>query len=246
MDDVVARFFAKTKRADVDAPYGLPVRCLLWTAHVNTEGYGTFRFDGNVCGAHRVAFFIEHGRWPEPCGLHRCDVRHCCESTHIYEGTDQDNTDDKMARGRHVASPGDKNGQRLHPERVARGDRHSSRTHPELVARGERHGSVTHPECVARGDRSGSRLHPERLARGERHGSVTHPECLERGMDHWSFRLPEKITRGEKCGNSKLTEEDVRAIRASTDLQTVICMKFGISRATVLQITSRRTWKHVK
>lgn len=42
---------------------------------------------------------------------------------------------------RHGLYPsGDRNGSRLHPERLVRGDRHGARLHPEALARGEAHG----------------------------------------------------------------------------------------------------------
>jgi hypothetical protein len=71
-----------------------PDDCWPWTAGKDRDGYGVIRFDPAVTGkakrhkkAHRVAFFIEHGRWPEPAGLHRCGNFDCCNVRHIYEGT---------------------------------------------------------------------------------------------------------------------------------------------------------------
>lgn len=58
------------------------------------------RAGGRKALAHRVAFFIEHGRWPEPGGLHHCDVRHCVNAAHLYEGDDLANARDRDARRR--------------------------------------------------------------------------------------------------------------------------------------------------
>ena len=75
--------------------------CLLWTAALNECGYGEFKFAHRVRQlAHRVAFFIAYGRWPQPQALHRCDTPACVNIAHLFEGTDLDNARDKMAKGR--------------------------------------------------------------------------------------------------------------------------------------------------
>ena len=60
--------------------------------------------------SHRVAFYLEHGRWPKPCGCHSCDNRPCCNPAHIFEGTIQENTADMMRKGRLGERRGEANG----------------------------------------------------------------------------------------------------------------------------------------
>lgn len=58
--------------------------------------------------AHRVAFFLVRGRWPEPNGLHGCDNPLCCNAenpAHVHEGTLKDNTREMFERGRHAGPP---------------------------------------------------------------------------------------------------------------------------------------------
>jgi len=55
-------------------------------------------------------------------------------------GTAKENALDRMVHGRTPC--GDKNGSRLHPERLARGERNGTHTHPERRARGTRQGSA--------------------------------------------------------------------------------------------------------
>lgn len=45
---------------------------------------------------------------------------------------------------------------------------------------------------------------------------------------------------------AKVNEDDVRAIRAATGTHEVIAASFGISRAAVSLIRSRKTWGHVE
>ena len=62
--------------------------------------------------AYLVAFFLIHGRWPEPLGLHGCDNRLCCnplnpeQGRHVHEGTYADNVREMIERGRNVVYRG--------------------------------------------------------------------------------------------------------------------------------------------
>jgi hypothetical protein len=77
----------------------LGTRCWLWTGATG-HGYGTLTVDGKHQKAHRYAFFLNHGHWPTPCGLHKCDNRPCVNPGHIFEGTLSDNCKDRAAKGR--------------------------------------------------------------------------------------------------------------------------------------------------
>ena len=84
--------------------------CLLWTGPCDDDGYGVMQALGEQ-RAHRIAWKLRHGPIPEGMDvLHHCDVPSCVEDSHLYLGTDQDNVDDKMRRGRHRASSGSRNG----------------------------------------------------------------------------------------------------------------------------------------
>ena len=51
--------------------------------------------------------------------------------------------------------------------------------------------------------------------------------------------------RGETQGRSKVTEEDVFAIRSSGDTYYALAARYGISRNTVYRIRKRLNWAHV-
>lgn len=209
--------------------------CWVWTAYCDRFGYGHSRFDGRVWSAHRISWTLING--PIPDGLwvlHACDNPPCVNPAHLWLGTAADNAHDRDRKGRQVPHFGDRNGSRLHPDRVPRGDRHGSRTHPERVPRGDRNGARTHPERVARGDRNGSRLHPESLARGDRHGSRIKPEGVPRGESHGNARLTEAIVR------------EIRTRRKAGDSLRTIADDLGVCEATVGHVMTGRTWKHVK
>lgn len=102
------------------------------------------------------------------------------------------------------------------------------------------------------GDKNPSRQHPERLARGDRNGRRLHPERYPTGENH-PFRLhPEWVTlksSGELNWNAKLTEEDVRLIRAiyarGGVSQKALAQQFNIGQASISLILARKIWKLV-
>jgi hypothetical protein len=103
MDEkTIARFRAKV---DVRGPD----ECWPWLASTR-NGYGQFWMRGKNFVASRVAFFLAHGRWPVADALHSCDNPPCCNPNHLRDGTDSDNAQDKLERGRHVANPGQTHG----------------------------------------------------------------------------------------------------------------------------------------
>ena len=78
----------------------IPGGCHEWLGSLNgRDGYGQFRIDGRIQYAHRVAWALEHGRWPTEMILHKCDNRSCVNSDHLYEGTHSQNAIDKAQRG---------------------------------------------------------------------------------------------------------------------------------------------------
>jgi len=56
---------------------------------------------------------------------------------------------------------------------------------------------------------------------------------------------PECMPRGERNGNSKLTADDVRAIRASGDDRHSCARTFGVTATLVSMIRKRKIWRHL-
>jgi hypothetical protein len=101
------RFWAKVNK-DGPVPLHRPDLgpCWLWIGAADAKGYGKVAAGAREEGmqlAHRVAFFLAEGRWPEPCALHHCDNPPCVRREHLFEGTYADNMADCAAKGRVVA-----------------------------------------------------------------------------------------------------------------------------------------------
>lgn len=75
--------------------------CILWTKCTGRDGYGRVWFEGRMVKAHRLAFFLHHGYWPNIC-RHSCDVKACVNPDHLLDGTQADNVRDAIERGRFI------------------------------------------------------------------------------------------------------------------------------------------------
>lgn len=75
--------------------------CWLWIANRNWAGYGLFKREGKTRAAHREAWRAAHGDIPAGLQvLHRCDNRACVNPAHLFLGSQKDNIQDCIAKGR--------------------------------------------------------------------------------------------------------------------------------------------------
>ena len=94
--------------------------CWEWTAKKNKQGYGEIRVNYKHTRAHRVSFEMFNG--PIDGGnvvCHTCDNPSCVNPHHLFQGTQSDNMQDMVRKGRqakHVKkgnNAGSTNGQAL-------------------------------------------------------------------------------------------------------------------------------------
>lgn len=92
------RFWDKVDKTPGHGPQG---KCWKWTAGTFTRGYGCFWLDGRMRLAHRCSWGIAYGKPPDDlCVLHTCDNPPCVNPSHLFLGTDKDNTRDMFEKGR--------------------------------------------------------------------------------------------------------------------------------------------------
>ena len=97
---IIDRFNSKVDTAGPTQSH-MTTACHQWTAHT-LKGYGRLKVDAKMEGSHRVSYEIYRGPIPDGlCVLHSCDNPSCVNPDHLWLGTNQDNIDDKVAKGRH-------------------------------------------------------------------------------------------------------------------------------------------------
>jgi hypothetical protein len=96
-------FTALCAKLDANTEPG-PGGCLLWTGHVQRAAwpYPEVSAVGVKASGHRLSLERKLGRalTPGMLACHHCDTPRCVEPSHIYEGTNADNSRDRVVRGR--------------------------------------------------------------------------------------------------------------------------------------------------
>ena len=103
MQKTLDRFMSKVK---VDEATG----CWEWQGLKGYSGYGRFGLGGKSKRAHRVSYEI----FVQPiadgmCVCHTCDNRCCVNPCHLFQGTNKQNTNDMIRKGRRYRVTGESN-----------------------------------------------------------------------------------------------------------------------------------------
>jgi hypothetical protein len=106
---------AKGGRVSTSAQFWAKVRktrgCWLWIGTTTADGYGRCGFGRGRRMAHRFSWELRNG--PIKDGLlvlHRCDNPPCVRPSHLFLGTDADNSDDMIRKGRQRHPSGEQHG----------------------------------------------------------------------------------------------------------------------------------------
>lgn len=88
----IRSFWKRTQKAE---------GCWFWTGCVDRDGYGQIGVNYRQLKAHRFSWELHYSAIPEGLFVcHRCDNPSCVNPEHLFLGTNQDNTRDKVSKGR--------------------------------------------------------------------------------------------------------------------------------------------------
>lgn len=142
MQDKLIHIQALNDMSDIEWRFWMKVDtsgdCWLWKGALNTSGYGMAFFNGKTHAATRFAYEFING--PIPAGLlvmHSCDNPGCVNPAHLSLGTHQENTDDRVAKGRNVNSGYGRGRAKFTPAQRAqiRADRKAGATFGQMMKR---------------------------------------------------------------------------------------------------------------
>ena len=76
--------------------------CWIWTGALGSDGYGRASHNGATVLAHRLSYIKYKGFIDPPSMLvlHTCDKPACVNPEHLFLGTQQDNVNDMVSKGR--------------------------------------------------------------------------------------------------------------------------------------------------
>ena len=85
-------------------------KCWEWQGSFRRGGYGQFSITKNgIClnfSASRLSFVLTNGFAGQKVVCHKCDNPKCVNPKHLFLGTPKDNTQDMLAKNRHISQKG--------------------------------------------------------------------------------------------------------------------------------------------
>lgn len=81
--------------------------CMKWVGVKDKNGYGRFKSKQKIVLAHRFSYQLYHGEIPEGMFVcHQCDNPPCVAPNHLFIGSNKDNMQDMIKKGRKNAAKG--------------------------------------------------------------------------------------------------------------------------------------------
>ena len=212
----IERFNKQHKKTD---------NCWIWTAATDQDGYGKFR--GEVLGtvfqkAHRFSWAY-HSQSLIPAGMlvcHTCDNPRCVNPGHLWLGTEADNHDDMVAKGRRRTEV---RGELASRAKLTEDQVRAILADPRPYAQIAADYGVASPTITSVKNRD-SWAHVE----------VHHVAKNKRGSGS-----------GHRGKSTRITPDIVRDIRASAEMGKDLAAKYNVSKQLITAIRKRRAWAHV-
>lgn len=200
-----------------------PDKCWIWNGTVrdNIKPYGRFSIQNKDYSSHRVAYLLYNKKDPgEMHVLHSCDNHRCINPAHLFLGTNNDNVQDKVSKGRQARNKSAMKG----------------KENPKIKLWNNPASKLTE-----------SQWHEvySLYISGERVIDIASKFNLSR---HGVTNLV-RIMGGNTKMRTKLTEEQVKNIREAYDKNKgngkCLAKEYGVTNKAIYDIVNRKVWKHL-
>lgn len=98
----LARALIARIQCDIAVDAKTKTGCSLWNGTRDKDGYGEVKVLGKKWRTHRLVFALSNGREARPDVCHTCDTPPCVDERHLFEGTNKENLEDCVNKGRHA------------------------------------------------------------------------------------------------------------------------------------------------
>ncbi len=106
--------------------------CWLWVGGLS-KGYGIFSYQRKSLRAHRVSLSLVQDLLPEKVVCHRCDVRNCVNPSHLFQGSQKDNVQDMIKKGRGAKQNWTREQRKVFSESITGAKNPNSKLYPAAV-----------------------------------------------------------------------------------------------------------------
>ena len=130
---ITNRFWSKVDKVSSHIYYK-EIKCWTWIGATNKNMYGYFRVNDKIKKSHRISWEIKYGQIPEGKRvLHHCDNPPCVNPEHLFLGTDKDNSQDALNKGRLFIPYGERHGQSKLTEEQVKSILKDTRFHTKIA-----------------------------------------------------------------------------------------------------------------
>lgn len=230
--------------------------CWLWTGARTSSGYGHLSVGNRTVSAHRVAYQAFRGEVPgEMAVCHGCDARSCINPDHLWLGTPKERAADALRKGkRRTRKPKGTIKERINANSMPEPNSGCWLWLGPVDDWG--YGRFFVDGSLRRAHRVAYKAHVGPIPDGM---LVCHkcdvPSCVNPShlflgtpLDNNRDRHRKGRTvapRGEASGVARLTADQARIAKYSTERFTVLAARFGVDPRTIAFIRYGRTWRHI-